>query len=181
MAILKIARMGHAVLRRTADPVSDPTSSAVKSLVADMMETLADCGGVGLAAPQVHVPLRVMIFFVPRTRVELADDPEDSEQDMTVLVNPGFEPLGEETRIDWEACLSVPGLTGAVPRYRRIRYWGTTLDGGRLERRASGFHARVFQHEYDHLDGVLYPQRLADPSLFGFADEIRRDPPELME
>ena len=82
-----------AVLRRTADPVADPTSSAVKALVADMMETLADCGGVGIAAPQVHVPLHVMIFFVPRTRVELADDPEYSEQDMTVLVNPGFEPL----------------------------------------------------------------------------------------
>jgi peptide deformylase len=179
MAILKIARMGHPVLRRAADPVADPKAVSVKALVADMLETLAEAGGVGLAAPQVHVPLRVMIFFVPKSRIELADDPDDGEQDMTVLINPGYEPLGEETALDWEACLSVPGLTGAVPRYRRIRYWGTTLDGGRLERRASGFHARVFQHEYDHLDGVLYPQRLANPDLFGFADEIRRDPPAL--
>ncbi|MEQ8708041.1 MAG: peptide deformylase [Rhodospirillales bacterium] len=179
MAILKIARMGHAVLRKAADPVDDPTSPSLRGLVADMLETLADAGGVGLAAPQVHVPLRLMIFFVPESRIELPEDPEDSAQDMTVLVNPGYEPLTEETSLGWEACLSVPGLTGAVPRYTRIRYWGYGLDGARIERRASGFHARVFQHEYDHLDGVLYPQRLDDPSLFGFAEEIRRDPPSL--
>jgi len=176
MAILKIARMGHPVLRRIADPVDDPTAPEIRRLVDDMVDTLVDVGGSGLAAPQVHVPLRVMIFRVRAERV--TGDPEDTALAMTALVNPAIEPLGEETAPRWEACLSVPGLQGAVPRWRRIRYRGLGLDGKPVERVASGYHAGLVQHEFDHLDGVLYPMRMTDFALFGFTEEMTRYPPE---
>lgn len=169
MAILKIARMGHPVLRRSAAAVADPTTPEIARLVADMIETLADVGGVGLAAPQVHVPLRVVIFHVPSAR-----SGEEEGIGLTVLVNPEIVPLDGEQLTAYEACLSLPGMTGAVPRWTRIRYAGVGLDGAAIEREASGFHARVVQHECDHLDGVLYPMRMPDMSTFGFADEIRR-------
>jgi peptide deformylase len=174
MAILKIARMGHPVLRRRADPVDDPTDPEIHALIADMLETLADIGGIGLAAPQVHVPLRVVIFEVPERRAG-----EAGAVPMTVLINPEIRPLDDEQRLGWEACLSVPGLTGMVPRWRRIRYAGWTPNGDRLERVAEDFHARVVQHECDHLDGVLYPQRMTDLSLLAFSDELRHGMPEL--
>ena len=189
MAILKIARMGHPVLAGPAESVDDPTESAIKRLVADMVETLADAGGIGLAAPQVHVPRRVVIFRIPAHRDEgvgAAGDGGDSDgrgRPLTVLVNPWIEPEGDEMDTDWEGCLSLPRLTGAVPRFMTIRYGGTGPDGETIEEAASGFHARVVQHECDHLDGILYPQRMEDLSLFGFADEMRRggedqsDPP----
>ncbi|MFO1061898.1 MAG: peptide deformylase [Dongiaceae bacterium] len=173
MAILKIARMGHPVLRRRADPVQDPTDPEIHGLIADMLETLADIGGIGLAAPQVHVPLRVVIFEVPERRAG-----PDGAIGMTALINPEIEPLGGEQRLGWEACLSVPGLTGMVPRWQRIRYAGWTPQGERLVRVAEGFHARVVQHECDHLDGVLYPQRMTDLALLAFADELRHGMPE---
>ncbi len=169
MAILKIARMGHPVLRRPAAPVADPTAPEIAGLVADMIDTLADSGGVGLAAPQVHVPLRLVIFHVPAGRAG-----EGGEEPLTVLVNPEIEPLGDDTVAAFEACLSLPGMTGAVPRPARIRYRGLGLDGAVIEREAAGFHARVVQHECDHLDGILYPMRMPDLGSFGFADEIRR-------
>ncbi len=169
MAILKIARMGHPVLRRRADEVADPTAPEIARLVADMLDTLADSGGVGLAAPQVHVPLRVVIFHAPGTRAE-----DGQVQSLTVLVNPAIEPLTDESETAYEACLSMPGMTGALPRPARIRYRGLGLDGAVIEREASGFHARVVQHECDHLDGILYPMRMADLASFGFTDEIRR-------
>lgn len=170
MAILKIARMGMPVLAGIARPVEDPTDPKIHRLVADMIETLADLGGVGLAAPQVHVPLRVMIFHVPANRSTEAE----GAVPLTVLINPQLTPLGEEMVEDWEGCLSLPGLTGLVPRYRSLRYRGVDLDGREVEREARDFHARVVQHEYDHLDGVLYPRRLRDPSQFGFVEEIRK-------
>jgi len=172
MAILKIARMGHPVLRRPADPVADPTAPEVKRLVADMLETLADAGGIGLAAPQIHVTKRVVIFEVPASR-----GGEAGPVPMTVLVNPVIEPVGEEKALGWEACLSVPGLTGAVPRWSHIRYRGHGLDGTLIEREARDFHARVVQHECDHLDGVLYPMRMEDLSLLAFAEELRHGLP----
>ena len=177
MAILKIARMGHPVLRRAADGVADPTAPEIKRLVADMEETLADIGGAGLAAPQVHVPLRVVIFRVPAERV--TGQPEDQPQDLAVLINPVIESLGEEMELGWEGCLSVPGLRGAVPRYARIRYRGRDASGAAIDRVAAGFHARVVQHECDHLDGVLYPQRMSDLRLLVFTEEGARYPIDL--
>jgi peptide deformylase len=179
MAILKIARMGHPVLRRVADPVVDPTAPEIRRLVRDMLETLDDIGGVGLAAPQVHVSRRVVIFEVPAERAARdgnGEAPADGVA-MTVLINPVIEPLADEKALGWEACLSVPGLTGAVPRWTRIRYHGYGLEGERIEREASGFHARVVQHECDHLDGILYPQRMTDLTSLAFAEELRHGVP----
>jgi peptide deformylase len=178
MAILKIARMGHPVLRRRADPVADPAAPEVRLMVRDMLETLADIGGVGLAAPQVHVSKRVVIFEVPAGRAARAGDGEAPAIAMTVLINPEIEPLSDDKESGWEACLSVPGLTGVVPRHARIRYRGFGLHGERIEREASGFHARVVQHECDHLDGVLYPMRMTDMSTLVFAEELRHGVPE---
>ena len=161
MAILKIARMGHPVLRRHADLVVDPSAPAIQLLVQDMKETMADAGGLGLAAPQVHVPLRVVMFHVPPDGVD-REAMRDQPMPLTVLVNPEIEPIGDEQDLGWEGCLSVPGLRGKVPRHVRIKYRGFTPDGSFIEREASGLHARVVQHECDHLDGVLYPARMID-------------------
>ena len=171
MAILKIARMGHPVLAQPAAPVADPTAPEIRRLVADMIETMADAPGIGLAAPQVHVPLRVVVFHVPGERGE---DAETKDVPLTVLVNPQIEPLGEEMESAIEACLSLPGMAGMVPRHTRIRYRATTPEGAALERVAEGYHARVVQHECDHLDGILYPMRMADLSTFGYVEEMGR-------
>jgi len=180
MAILKIARMGHPVLRRRAAEVENPTAPEIRQLVKDMLETMQDADGAGLAAPQVHVPLRVVIFHVPPDREDA--DPETGELPppvpLTVLINPVIESLTDEKELGWEGCLSVPGLVGAVPRFTRIRYHGLTPDGERVDRTAEGFHARVAQHECDHLDGVLYPQRMTDLSLLMFREEMRHGVPE---
>jgi len=182
VAILKIARIGHPVLSRTADMVADPTASDILRLIAYMVDTLADAGGVGLAAPQVHVPKRVVIFHVPesRAREETNGDEDESEDEpeavpMTVLINPEIEPLDDETSSGVEACLSLPGMMGLVPRYKRIRYKAVTPSGSIIEHEASGFHARVVQHECDHLDGILYPMRMDDLSTFGFSEEMGRN------
>ncbi len=172
MAILKIARMGHPVLTRRADPVPDPTAPDIQRLIADMIETMEDAGGAGLAAPQVHVPLRLFLFRVPAERS--SGDADDPPLATTVLINPVVEPLGETQELRWEGCLSIPGLRGAVPRFSRIRYHGVDADGRAFGREATGFHAGVVQHEYDHLDGILYPMRMTDLSLFGFTEELAR-------
>jgi peptide deformylase len=174
MAILKIARMGHPVLGVRAQEVDDPTAPQIRGLVADMLETMKDAAGTGLAAPQVHVPLRIVLFYVARTRAERDDPPEDAEEvPLTVLINPQIEVVGEETALGWEGCLSVPDLMGQVPRHTAIRYRALTLKGETIEREAQGFHARVVQHECDHLDGVLYPQRMTDLSRLVFTSELR--------
>jgi peptide deformylase len=172
MAVLKIARMGHPVLARRADEVEDPRAPEIRRLIADMLETLEDADGAGLAAPQVHVPLRVVMFRVPEDRA--TEDEHDGGVPLTVLINPVIELLSEEIDEGWEACLSVPGLMGLVPRYRQIRYSGLDPEGNTVARIASGFHARVVQHECDHLDGVLYPMRMTDLSKLGFVEEMRR-------
>jgi peptide deformylase len=177
MALLKIARMGHPVLRQEARPVEDPAAPWVRRLVEDMVETMEDAGGTGLAAPQVHMPWRIVVFRVGPER--LSELPGDGEQDLTVLINPVVEPVGDERGLAWEGCLSVPGLRGAVPRHLRIRYSALGLDGGRIAREAAGFHARVVQHECDHLDGVLYPQRITDHRLLAFVEELQRYPIDL--
>lgn len=172
MAILKIARMGHPVLLQPAAEVPDPTAPEIRRLIADMIETMDDAMGAGLAAPQVHVPLRLFLFRVPAERASGA--PDDAPMPTSVLINPVIEPLGPEQRLRWEGCLSIPGMRGAVPRYERIRYVGVDANGAPVAREATGFHAGVVQHEYDHLDGILYPMRMTDFSLFGFNEELAR-------
>jgi peptide deformylase len=174
MALLKIARMGHPVLRARAAEIDDPKAPWVRRLVEDMIETMQDAGGTGIAAPQVHVPYRVVVFFVAGDRV--TELPGDSEQELAALINPVVEPIGEERAYGWEGCLSVPGLRGVVPRYLSVRYRGLDLDGNRIEREVAGFHARVVQHECDHLDGILYPQRMTDHRLLVFTEELQRHP-----
>ncbi|MSO76843.1 MAG: peptide deformylase [Alphaproteobacteria bacterium] len=172
MAILKIARLGNPVLIRPADAIADPGHPEVRRLARDMVETMLDAPGVGLAAPQVHASLRLIVFHVPAPRVEAEAEPPP--EGVTVLVNPTIEPLGDETVMGWEGCLSIPDLRGAVPRHRTIRYRGVDLEGQAIDRTVSGFHARVVQHEVDHLDGILYLSRMTDLSLLAFNDEWMR-------
>ena len=160
--------MGHPLLREVAASVSAFGTRELRELVADMDDTMRALDGAGLAAPQIGVPLRVVIFEVrgnPRY-------PDAEDVPYTVLVNPVLEPLGEEMEDGWEGCLSVPGLRGLVPRFRRLRYRGRDLDGNPIDRTVEGFHARVVQHEVDHLDGILYPMRIRDLRDFGFADAL---------
>ncbi len=177
MALLKIARMGHPVLRGVAGEVDDPTAPWVRRLVEDMVDTMADAGGTGIAAPQVHQPHRIVVFQVSGER--LTDMPGDVAQDLTVLINPVVETVGRARALGWEGCLSVPGLRGVVPRHLHVRYRGTGLDGEVIEREVEGFHARVVQHECDHLDGILYPQRMTDLRLLVFVEELQRHPIDL--
>lgn len=165
MALLNIARMGHPVLRTVAAPIPDPTDPAVRRLAADMTETMLDAPGVGLAAPQIHESVRMLVFRIP------PDRSGGEAIGNSVLINPILEPLGEEMEMGWEGCLSIPGLRGLVPRYTRIRYAGVGLDGEPVERIADGFHARVIQHEYDHLNGILYIDRMPDLRLLAFNEE----------
>ena len=176
MAILKIARMGHPVLAAKAGAVTDPAAPEIRALVADMVETMADAGGAGLAAPQVHVPLRLVVFQAPAERSDpglAGEEVFEHSAPLTVLINPEFEVLGPEREAGWEGCLSIPGLRGLVERPAHIRYRGFDLDGRLIERTARGFHARVVQHELDHLDGILYPQRMTDMTALIFESEAR--------
>lgn len=172
MAILKIARMGHPVLLQRAEPVADPSAPDIRRLVADMLETMEDAGGAGLAAPQVHVPLRLFVFRVSPERA--GEDADDVAMPNTAVINPSIEMVGEQALLRWEGCLSIPGLRAAVPRAWRIRYAGVDTEGQPVGREVTGFHAGVVQHEYDHLDGILYPMRMKDFSLFGFTEELAR-------
>jgi peptide deformylase len=167
MAILKIARMGHPVLVRRAQPISDPGTEQVQTLAADMVETMLDAEGIGLAAPQVHRALRLILFLDAEQRNEAQD------RRPIALINPEVEPLDDALEAGWEGCLSIPGLRGIVPRYQRIGYRGLTLDGRTIEREAKGLHARVVQHEVDHLNGILYPMRMPDLSQLSFESELR--------
>jgi peptide deformylase len=173
MAILKIARMGHPVLLGHAAPVADPQAPEVQRLIADMMQTVQDAGAAGLAAPQVHVPLRLFVFRVGGGRAGGGAE-DDGEMPMQAVINPTVLALDDEIALGWEGCLSIPGLKAAVPRPGRIRYTGLDAQGAAIDRTASGFHARVVQHETDHLDGILYPMRMTDFSKFGFVEELAR-------
>jgi peptide deformylase len=175
MAVLKIVRMGHPVLLQRAEPVADWRDPEIQRLARDMVDTMIDAEGAGLAAPQVAVPLRLIVFRCRAERVSGA--PDDQALETRVLLNPEIEPVGDDMALAWEGCLSIPGMRGAVPRPRRIRYRGLGLDGGVIEAEAENFHARVVQHEVDHLDGVLYPMRMQDFRLFGFNEELARAAP----
>ncbi len=177
MAILKIARMGHPVLSEICAPVRDPGAPEIRRLISDMIETMEDANGAGLAAPQVHVPLRLVVFQAPAARSSdvHADEPEsfDHVAPLTVLINPVIEVLDPALEGGWEGCLSVPGLRGWVDRPRHILYSGVDVEGRRVQRRALGFHARVAQHECDHINGILYPQRMRDLSKLIFETEFK--------
>jgi peptide deformylase len=173
MPVREVLRMGHPVLRRVAAPVARYGTPELLALIADMQDTMAAMNGAGLAAPQVGESVRVVIFGVsanPRY-------PDAQEVPFTVLVNPVVTFLGDAREEGWEGCLSVPGLRGLVPRYTRLRYTGFDEQGRPVERLAEGFHARVVQHECDHLEGILYPMRMTDMSQFGFTDVLFPDLP----
>jgi peptide deformylase len=168
VAVRPVLKMGHPLLRQVAEPVARFGTPELRNLVQDMDDTMRALNGAGLAAPQIGVSLRVVIFEVrqnPRY-------PDAGVVPYTVLVNPRLEPLGDDMEDGWEGCLSVPGLRGLVPRHRQLRYTGFDADGQPLDRRADGFHARVVQHEVDHLDGILYPLRMHNLDSFGFEDTL---------
>ena len=168
MPVREVLRMGHPVLRERAKPVEQFGTPELRALLEDMKETMAAKSGAGLAAPQIGVGQRVVIFGVE----ENPRYPDVEPVPFTVLVNPKLVMLTREVEEDWEGCLSVPGMRGVVPRYTRLRNSGFDIEGNAFERVAEGFHARVVQHEVDHLDGILYPQRMTDMSRFGFNEEL---------
>ena len=168
MPVRQVLRMGDVRLLRRAEPVGDFGDGELDALLEDMRDTMQALDGVGLAAPQIGVNLRVVMFGVQKN----PRYPDAEEVPETVLINPVITALDDTIDDDWEGCLSLPGLRGLVPRLRNIRYQGFDERGGRIERVASGFHARVVQHECDHLDGILYPMRIRDMAGFGFAQEL---------
>jgi peptide deformylase len=169
--IRPVLRMGDPRLLRIAQPVKAFGTRELAALIQDMRDTMAHLDGAGLAAPQIGIDLRVVIFGGgPNPRYPDAPDIPD-----TVLINPQLTPLSSEEEDGWEGCLSVPGLRGVVPRWRQLRYAGYTETGQRIEREVDGFHARVVQHECDHLDGILYPARIRDMTRFGFIEELFGD------
>lgn len=169
MTVREILKMGDERLLRVAKPVEQFDTPGLHALIADMHDTMAAANGAGLAAPQIGVDLQLVFFGTdaPNPRY-----PEAPPVPRTVLLNPVITPLGEEEEEGWEGCLSVPGLRGVVPRWRRIRYSGFDEKGRAIEREAEGFHARVVQHECDHLVGKLYPMRVRDFSRFGFTEVL---------
>jgi peptide deformylase len=168
VAIRPILRIGDPRLRQLSQPVEHFDTPELHALVADMFDTMSAADGAGLAAPQIGVLQRVMIFGVEST----PRYPDAEAVPTTVLINPEYEVVNDAAQGFWEGCLSVPGMRGYVVRPAGIRYRGVDPFGKTIEREASGFHALVFQHEYDHLDGILYPDRLADPRHFGYVDEL---------
>jgi peptide deformylase len=171
MAVKKILRMGDARLLRRAEEVTNFDGAELQELLVDMRDTMQALDGVGLAAPQIGINLRIVIFGVesnPRY-------PDAEPVPQTVLINPVITPLSEKKEDGWEGCLSVPGMRGLVPRFTLLRYQGKDEFGALIDRTASDFHARVVQHECDHLDGLLYPMRIMDMRNFGFSSELFPD------
>lgn len=169
--IRDILKMGDPRLLRVAQPVDNPGDPALRPIITDMYETMHAAKGVGLAAPQIGVDLRLMIFgFDVNPRY-----PDEAPVPVTTLINPWLDVLTMDVEDGWEGCLSVPGMRGMVPRFTHIRYGGLLESGEAVSREARGFHARVFQHEFDHLDGVLYPQRIKDMTQFGFIEALFPD------
>ena len=168
MAIREILRMGNPVLLKEAEKVIKFDTPEIHELIKDMIETMKDAEGAGLAAPQVGESIQLAIFGVDKNERY----PEAEEVPFTVLINPVITPLTQDKEDDWEGCLSVPGMRGVVPRYKEINYKGFDQYGNEIDRDVEGFHARVVQHECDHLFGILYPTPIENMKLFGFHDEI---------
>jgi peptide deformylase len=174
MAVQKVLRMGDPRLLQVAEPVTEFNTAELDGLIQDMFDTMAALDGAGLAAPQIGVSKRLVIFGVeanPRY-------PEVEPVPTTILINPQLEALAKDMDEAWEGCLSVPGMRGLVPRYTQLRYSGYDQYGKHFTREVNGFHARVVQHEYDHLDGILYPRRIRDMINFGFEDELFKEAEE---
>ncbi len=169
MSVREILKMGDARLLRTAKPVTEFDTDALHLLLTDLLDTMRAANGAGLAAPQIGVDLQVVIFGSQARNPRYPDRPIVPP---TVLVNPVITPLSEATEDDWEGCLSVPGMRGVVPRWSHIRYTGFDQYGDPIDRTVEGFHARVVQHECDHLWGKLYPMRMTDMSKFGFTEVL---------
>ena len=168
MAVRELLKMGDPRLLRVAQPVTEFGTPALRELVADMLDTMKAANGAGLAAPQIGVDLQLVIFGFERNERY----PDAPPVPLTVLINPLITPLSDAMEEGWEGCLSVPGLRGVVPRHSQLRYSGFDLEGRPIEREAKGFHARVVQHECDHLLGVLYPMRIKDFSRFGYTSVL---------
>ena len=169
MAVREILKMGNPQLLQVSEPVAESEFSELGDLITDLIDTMTAAEGAGLAAPQIGVMKRVVIFgFEHNERY-----PDAGSVPFTVLINPELEVLDHQVQYGWEGCLSVPGMRGMVPRAQNLRYRGFTLDGIPIDRTVDGFHARVVQHECDHLDGILYPMRMEDMSYFGFEDQLR--------
>lgn len=174
MSFRPILKMGDPRLLQQALPVTEFGTPELEALIQDMFDTMLAANGAGLAAPQIGVPLRVVIFgFETNPRY-----PEAIAIPRTVLINPEIRPVGEEVEEFWEGCLSLPALRGIVPRWAKVHYEGFDQYGNRISREATGFHARVAQHELDHLDGILYPMRMPDISQLGYIDAIGMDVPD---
>ena len=169
MTVHRILKMGDPRLTRVAQPLSSFDTPELHRLVMDLVDTMAAANGAGLAAPQIGVDLQVVVFGTGAPNPRYPDAPPIPR---TVLINPVITPLGPEEGDDWEGCLSVPGLRGIVPRWQRVRYQGFDAMGRAIDRQVDGFHARVVQHECDHLQGILYPMRIRDFSRFGFNEVL---------
>ncbi|MDC0624767.1 peptide deformylase [Alphaproteobacteria bacterium] len=167
MAILKIAKLGHPVLLKKTNEISNLNDIDLKKTIYDMSETMIDANGIGLAAPQVHLSHRLFIYRNP-------DIEEEEKIKVSVLINPLIENTSNETEDDWEGCLSIPGMSGLVRRPKKIKYSAIDLKGEKVSGEAEGLHARVIQHEFDHLNGILYTSRLADKRAFGYSEEIEK-------
>ena len=171
MAIREILKMGHPTLLEVAKPVEKFNTSELDSIIEDMIDTMKENDGAGLAAPQIGLGMQLVIFgFDSNERY-----PEADQVPFTVLINPEITPIGAEEEDGWEGCLSVPGLMGVVPRFKKIRYQGKDQYGNEIDREVDGFHARVVQHECDHLIGKLYPMRIRDFSQFGYLDTLTKE------
>lgn len=168
MSVKSILRMGDPRLLEKAQPVTNVSDPAIRNLIQDMFDTMEAAGGVGLAAPQIGVGLQVVIFGFEKSERY----PDAPPVPQTILINPVITPLTDEEEMGWEGCLSVPGMRGEVPRFKQIRYQGIDETGRGIDRTVDGFHARVVQHECDHLIGMLYPMRMRDMSRFGFTDVL---------
>ena len=171
MAIREILKMGHPILLEVAKPVEKFNTSELDSIIEDMIDTMKENDGAGLAAPQIGLGMQLVIFgFDSNERY-----PEADQVPFTVLINPVITPIGDEEEDGWEGCLSVPGLMGVVPRFKKIRYQGKDQHGNEIDREVDSFHARVVQHECDHLIGKLYPMRIRDFSQFGYLDTLTKE------
>lgn len=175
MSILKIARLGHPVLYQKAAPVKNISDPSIKKLIHDMIVTMLDAKGIGLSAPQVHISKQIIIFNefkVNDNKDNQIDVTQDNQINITALINPKISKISDDTENRWEGCLSIPGMLGLVKRYSKISCEGFDMNGNIIQQKAEGLRARVIQHEYDHLMGIVYTHRLVDKKAYGYADEI---------